>query len=139
MPIFNLTLLLRATLVWLLVIVAESMHGMLRHLLLSPEAEFAMRQLSVLVGVVIIFAVTWVCLRWMRLRSAGGALAVGGLWAVLTLGFELALGALTGGWDRVRADFDLLHGGLMPLGLLAMALTPWAVRALQADRNQRLT
>ena len=41
------------------------------------------------------------------------------------------------GWARIAADYDLLHGGLMPLGLLAMALTPWAVRRLKARRGAR--
>ena len=58
---------------------------------------------------------------------------MGGLWVGLTLMFEMGLGRLMGlGWDRLLADYDLLHGGFMPLGLLAMALTPWAVRRLQA-------
>jgi hypothetical protein len=135
MPAFSLTALLRALLVWFLIVLAESVQGTLRRLLVSPEAEFAVRQLSVFAGAVVIFAITWICLRWMRLRTAGEALAVGGLWVALTLLFEIGLGRLTGlSWDRLLADYDLLHGGLMPLGLLAMALTPWAVQRLQARR-----
>jgi len=57
---------------------------------------------------------------------------------LLTLAFELALGRLTGlGWARILADYDLTQGGLMPLGLLAMFLTPWAVQRLQAGRAAR--
>jgi hypothetical protein len=33
-------------------------------------------------------------------------------------------------WREILIDYDLLHGGMMPLGLLAMALTPWTVRRL---------
>lgn len=133
MPAFSVPALLRALLVWLLIVGAESAQGALRHLLISPEAEFAVRQLSVFAGALVIFAITWACLRWMRLRTAGEALGVGGFWVGLTLLFEVGLGRFMGlGWDRLLADYDLLHGGLMPLGLLAMALTPWAVRRLQA-------
>lgn len=133
MPAFSIPALLRAFLVWLLIVGAETSQGALRRLLISPEVEFAVRQLSVFAGALVIFAITWVCLRWMRLRTAGEALGVGGLWVGLTLLFEVGLGRFMGlGWDRMLADYDLLHGGLMPLGLLAMALTPWAVRRLQA-------
>ena len=139
MPGFSVPALLRALLVWLLIVLAESAQGALRRLLVSPEVEFAVRQLSVLTGALLIFAITWVCLRWMRLRTAGEALAVGGLWVALTLLFEIGLGRLMGlGWDRLLADYDLLHGGLMPLGLLLMALTPWAARRLKAKRAHDL-
>jgi hypothetical protein len=136
MPAFNLPTLLRALAIWLLFIAAESVQGALRHLLTSPEVDFAVRQVSVIVGAVVMFTITWFCLRWMRLRTAVEALAVGIVWVILTLLFELSLGRAVGlGWDRILADYDLLNGGLMPLGLLAMALTPWAVRHLHAQRR----
>jgi len=138
MPAF-LTALLRAFLVWLVIMTTESVHGALRRLLLAPDVDFALRQLSVVIGVVIIVAITWLFLSYIRIRSARAALAVGGLWVMLTLAFEVALGRLTGlGWERILADYDLLHGGLMPLGLLAMGLTPWAVCQLQARRSLSL-
>lgn len=131
----SLPVLLRALAVWLLIIVAESVQGGLRRVLTGPEAEFVVRQGSVLVGALVIFAITWFSLGWLRIRTAGGALAVGVLWVALTVGFEFGLGRLLGyGWDRILSDYDLLHGGLMPLGLLAMALTPWLARRLKAGR-----
>lgn len=141
MPTFSLPALLRAVLVWLLIIAGESVHGALRRLLFSPDVLFALRQASVVVAVLIVFAVTWVCLPWLRLRSHRAALGVGALWVALTLAFEVALGRLTGlGWERILADYDLTQGGLMPLGLLAMGLTPWLVLRLQAaPRNLRKT
>jgi hypothetical protein len=134
-----LAALLRALLVWLLIMLGESLHGALRRLLFSPDVIFALRQASVVVGVLIVFAVTWVCLPWLRLRSPRAALAIGAFWVGLTLAFEAALGRLMGlGWDRIFAEYDLGRGALMPLGLLAMALTPWLVLRLQtAPRNLR--
>lgn len=138
MPIFSVPALLRALLVWALIVAAESAQGAARRLLVSPETEFAIRQLSVFTGALVIFAITWFCLRWMRLRTAGEALAVGGLWVALTLLFEIGVGRVMGlGWNRLLADYDLLHGGLMPLGLLVMALTPWLVRRLQSPDPPR--
>ncbi|WP_293900277.1 hypothetical protein [Phenylobacterium sp.] len=139
MPAFSLSVLLRALIVWLAVIASESLNGALRRVVLNPDIDFALRQGSVVVGAVMIFVITWFFLDWIRIRTARGALAMGALWVALTFAFELALGRLTGlGWARILADYDLIHGGLMPLGLLAMGLTPWAVRRLKAGRPGRL-
>lgn len=139
MPIF-LPALLRAFLVWLVIIATESLNGALRRLLLSPEVEFGVRQVSVVIGSIIIFAITWLFMAWIKVRTTRAALAIGALWVVLTLAFEITLGRLTGaGWAYILADYDLPHGGLMPLGLLAMGLTPWAVSWLQARRKGRPT
>jgi hypothetical protein len=133
-----LAAIVRALVVWLAIMLAESLHGAIRRVLFSPELDLALRQLSVVFGVVIIFGLTWLFLAWMRIRTARGALAIGALWVLLTLAFELALVRVSGqGWDRFIADYDLRSGGLMPPGLLAMFLTPWAVRRLQAGRPPR--
>lgn len=125
--------LLRAILVWALIMLGESAHGVLRRLLFDADVLFALRQVSVGVGVLIVFALTWVCLPWLRLRSAGGALAVGGVWVVLTLAFEFALGRVVGlSWSQILAEYDLAQGGVMVLGLLAMGLTPWLVLRLRS-------
>ncbi|HEY0647875.1 hypothetical protein [Phenylobacterium sp.] len=135
MPGFSLPALLRALAVWLLFILAEAVQGGLRQVLTSPEFEYAVRQASVFAGALILFAITWFSLGWMRIRTTREALSVGLTWVALTLLFEIGLGRVLGlGWDRILADYDLVHGGLMPLGLVAMALTPWAVRRLQARR-----
>lgn len=127
--------LVRAVLVWMLFILAESVQGALRRTLMSPGLEMLVRQASVVVGVVLIFAITWFAMRWLRIRSNAGALAVGVFWVALTVAFEVVLGRVMGApWSRILGDYDLSQGSLMPLGLLAMALTPWMVRRLQTRR-----
>jgi len=139
MPTFSIQTLLRSLLVWLLLMLAETAQGALRHILSRPEVEFVVRQGSVVTGALVIFALTWLSFRWMRIRTASGALVVGGVWVALTLAFEFGLGRARGlSWSRLLADYDVLHGGLMPLGLVAMALTPWAVLRLQAGRKPDL-
>jgi hypothetical protein len=136
---FSLPALVRVLLVWLLIVAAESAQGALRHLLFGPEVQFVVRQVSVLTGAVIIFALAWACRGWTRTRTTSGALATGALWVVLTVAFEIVLGRATGlNWDRIASDYNLLHGGLMPLGLLALALTPYAVRGVETRRRLRL-
>lgn len=132
MPAFSLAALIRAVMVWLLIIGVESVHGALRRLLLDPDTAFALRQVSVGMGVLIVFVVTWACSRWMAVRSKPALLAIGVLWVILTLIFEFALGRALGmGWRELTAGYDLSRGELMPLGLLATAFAPWIVARLK--------
>jgi hypothetical protein len=128
-----LAALLRAILVWILIMLGESAHGALRRVLFSADALFALRQVSVAIGVVIVFCITWFCMPWMKLASTRAALAVGALWVVLTAAFEAALARVLGlGWEHLLAEYDPSRGGFMLFGLLAMSLTPWLVMRLQA-------
>ncbi len=116
----------------MVIVGAESVQGWLRRLLFDPEAELLVRQVSVATGAIVIFVIAWFSIRWLRIRTASGALAVGGLWVALTVMFEIGLGRVMDVPEpRMLADYDLTNGGLMPLGLLAMALTPWAVLRLR--------
>ena len=128
----TLTTLLRILFVWALIAVAETAMGAVRHMLVSPQAEFAVRQAAVFVSLGVTFAITWLALPWMRLKTQAGALAVGAVWAAFTVAFDLILGQALGfGWDRLLEDYDLAHGGMMPVGLLLMVLTPWAALRLR--------
>jgi hypothetical protein len=62
----------------------------------------------------------------MRAGSTGSLFAVGALWLFLTLIFEFGLGLFVLGysWERVASDYDLSRGGLMPFGLVLLALAP---------------
>lgn len=131
MPVPALPLLIRALLVWAIIMAAESVHGVLRRGLLDPVVANAARQASVLIGVLIIFVVAWIFRRWMTTDSPWRLLGIGVLWAALTLIFEFSLGLALGmTWRAMLADYDLTRGNLMPLGVLAMVLTPWLVRRL---------
>lgn len=125
--------LIRVILAWALIIAAESVHGTLRRLLLDPDTAFALRQVSVVVAVLIVFAVTWVSSRWMSVRGTGALLGVGLLWVILSLAFEFGLGRALGMSVRQIAEgYDLSKGNIMPLGLLATALAPWIVARLKS-------
>jgi hypothetical protein len=119
--------LLRALIVWLVIVAVESAHGTLRELLLAPlVGDFRARQISVFTGSLLILGVAYIFVRWMRAGSAGKLLAVGVLWLFLTLIFEFGLGLFVLGysWERVASDYDLSRGGLMPFGLVLLTLAP---------------
>ncbi|PIP02400.1 MAG: hypothetical protein COW18_13770 [Zetaproteobacteria bacterium CG12_big_fil_rev_8_21_14_0_65_54_13] len=112
--------------VWVLIVIAESMHGIIRQLYIVPlTGELAARQLGVLIGSAIIFAIAWGSVRWINARSFGAQFIVGLLWVVLIVLFEFSLGAALGySRQRMFSDYNMAEGGLMPLGLLFMLFAP---------------
>jgi hypothetical protein len=131
----------RAIAVWLLMMLIESVHGVLRTTLLVPRVgDLAARQIGVFTGSLLILAVTYLSLGWLRLDRRPHRIAVGFLWALLTIVFELVFGRFVFGysWSRLAADYDLAHGGLMGLGLLLLVFAPsiataFATRGSTAD------
>jgi hypothetical protein len=120
------TLARRATLTWMLIILAETLHGAIRTVFIAPHiGDLRARQWGVLVGSGIIFAIAWLCIRWIGARSRGALLGVGLGWVVLTVIFEVALGrALGASWDRILSDYNPARGGFMMLGVAFMAVAP---------------
>ena len=119
-------MILRSLLVWASLMLIETAHGILRSQYLAPLlSDFRSRQIGVATGSVLILGATILVFPWMRARSARSYLAIGVLWVVLTVGYEFSLGRLLGlPWSRLLADYDLPRGGLLPIGLLVMALAP---------------
>jgi hypothetical protein len=116
----------RATMVWMLIILAETIHGSLREIFIAPVlGSLRARQLGVLVGSVLILAIAWATARWMGAATRQARLIVGVYWAVLTLTFEMLLGRAVGlGWSRILEDYDPRRGGFMVLGLGFMVIAP---------------
>jgi len=116
----------RALAAWVLIIAAETVHGVLRQLLLVPVVgDLRARQLGVLIGSAIIFAIAWALARWIDARTLRAQLAVGAVWVALTLCFEYTLGRLLGlNVERMLADYDVARGGFMLFGLAFMLIAP---------------
>ncbi|MFN6070595.1 MAG: hypothetical protein ACK45T_26235, partial [Pseudanabaena sp.] len=67
-------------------------------------------------------------------------LSIGLAWLLLTVLFEIALGrfVLAYSWEQIAADYNLLQGGLMPIGLVLLVLSPFIatkIRGILSDRN----
>ncbi len=124
----------RAMLVWLVLIVAEVVHGILRAIVLVPlVGEFRSNQIGVFTGSAIILVIAYVTVRWIRTDRRSELLIVGAIWLVLTVTFEVLFGRFVAGlsWERIASDYNMLNGGLMPLGLLALVFSPliaWKLR-----------
>lgn len=118
----------RAILLWIVIILVEFVHGILRTLFLTPRVgDWRSRQIGVLTGTVIFFGIALAGVGWLRATSVGGLFAAGGVWVVLTLAFEILFGryGMRMSWRRIGREFDLRQGGLMTLGLAALAASPW--------------
>jgi hypothetical protein len=124
---------MRASLVWMLMMLAETGHGVVREVFIAPViGGLRARQLGVLIGCVLIFVIAWVTARWMGASSRRLQFRVGAYWVILTLIFELSLGRALGmSWSHILADYNPLRGGYMLFGLAFMFLTPWITRKLR--------
>lgn len=122
--------------VWFVLILAEILHGIARGVLLVPYVgQFRSNQIGVFTGSAIILAIAIVFARWLGATRPSQSFGIGFLWLVLTLAFELLFGRLVVGasWDRLFSDYNVLQGGLMPLGMIVLVLSPWiAVKVRKA-------
>jgi len=124
---------MRASLVWMLMMLAETGHGVVREVFIAPViGGLRARQLGVLIGCVLIFIIAWLTARWMGASSRRLQFRVGAYWVILTLIFELSLGRALGmSWSHIFADYNPFRGGYMLFGLAFMFLTPWITRKLR--------
>ncbi len=123
----------KAIIVWLIIVAAESVHGILRQLFLAPLiGDFPARQVGVFVGSAIIFAVAYWSIRWINPLTFSRQFRVGLLWVVLIVVFELSLGLALGlSRERMLEDYDLTRGGLMGAGLVFLLFAPALVAKLR--------
>jgi hypothetical protein len=126
----------RAFAVFVLIAVAETLHGVARNLLLTPGVgDQLSRQVGVLTGSLMILAIAWLFAGWTGATTRPQLLAVGALWVALMVAFEVGLGRLFGfSWDRILSDYDPRQGGLMLLGMGVLLFAP-----LLAAKARRIT
>lgn len=126
----------RALVVWVAMMAAETVHGTLRTLLLAPRlGDVRARQVSMLTGCLLILSIAFAFIRWLDARTRQRLLGVGLIWAVLTVLFELGIGLLLFHYslDRIVAEYLPWRSGLMLLGILWLAASP-----LMAARVRRV-
>jgi hypothetical protein len=120
-------IILKSVLVWLIIILAESINGTVRIFLLVPSlGDRLAHQISFVIGSVLILAIATFFVRWLQASRFSQFMSIGTLWLGLTVGFEVILGRFILGysWQQISADYNLLQGGLMPIGLIWLMLAP---------------
>ena len=105
---------------------AETVHGIARTLWVMPRlGDLRARQVGVLTGSLLVVAIATLAIRWIGPRTGQQKLAIGALWLVCMLAFEVGLGrALGASWARIAADYDPAQGGFMLLGMAALLFAP---------------
>lgn len=124
----------RGLAVWLLLISAEIVHGILRTVLLVPlVGQLRSNQIGVFTGSAIIGVIAYLTIRWIGAVRRFELLAVGLIWLLLTVAFEIAFGRFAVGltWERIGADYNVAAGGLMPFGLLFLFGSPFIAASLR--------
>tara|TARA_R110002073_G_scaffold43606_13_gene121636 strand:+ start:6760 stop:7185 length:426 start_codon:yes stop_codon:yes gene_type:complete len=127
----------RSLAIWFVLIALEIVHGILRAIVLVPfVGEFRSNQIGVFTGSAIILAITYFTIRWIGAQRPYQLLLVGLIWLVLTVAFEVSFGRFLVGlsWERIAADYNMLEGGLMPLGLLFLFVSPMVALKLRGKR-----
>jgi hypothetical protein len=100
--------------------------------------ETAARQIATGTLLGLLGGYVWVLHRRAPLPDRSTAAAVGGAWALLTLGFEFGFGhyVLRTQWGELLADYDLSRGRIWVLIPIATAAAPALVRAVQTRRTR---
>jgi hypothetical protein len=127
----------RSLLIWLVIIVAEIVHGILRGLLLvGLVGQFHANQIGVFSGSAIILVIACASLGWIGGRQTADLLLTGLIWLLLTVAFEVLFGRFVIGltWEQILSDYNLMQGGLMPIGLLALFFSPLIAAKILASR-----
>ncbi len=117
----------RSLAIWIVLMLAEITHGILRAILLVPwVGEFRSNQIGVFTGSVIILVIVYSTIRWIGATGRWAPLVVGAIWLMLTVAFEVLFGRLVVkvSWERIASDYNLLQGGMMPIGLLILFFSP---------------
>lgn len=130
-PALQRQLYWRAAVVWLGIVVAEVLHGVLRSIFLVPYVglhrsnQIGVFSASLIILVIVRFSIGWLLKAEPEARP-GRLLAVGAAWTVLMLVFEWSAGHYVFGrtWDQLAQDYRLAQGGLLPLGMLVLWLSP---------------
>lgn len=119
---FGGSMLLRALLIWIVIIAVETIHGIVRRILLVPlVGESLSNQAGVFIGSGLIVVVVWTAYDWLAAYSLRAQLLIGALWCLLTFSFETGLGYSLGySPDQILAGYDPWQGGLMLFGMVIL-------------------
>ncbi len=128
-------MLIRALAVWIVLLLLAILNGAVRESLIRPRTgELLGHALSTLILCAAIVVVSVYSIGWIGPESRYDALAIGGVWLVLTLAFEFLGGHFLFGnsWTTLLADYNVLRGRVWILVLLTTLCAPIAAFVFRA-------
>ena len=119
--------MLRGVVVWCAFMAIETVHGILRGIFLVPRVGLDLsNKIGCPIAAFIVFGVTVLTIRWIGLAGTNALLALGALWAALTLIFEIGIGLLRGlDAGQLAHEINPFSGGLLVYSLLVVFLSPY--------------
>ncbi|ALQ54980.1 hypothetical protein PI2015_1686 [Pseudoalteromonas issachenkonii] len=127
-------MLLKALAIGLLLALGEIINGNIRVRVLHRLYEQRRaKTLSLLSGIAIIFAITWLALPWVAPTSYLDCLKLGLVWLIIMLSLDIFVGRylFKYKWQRIFDDFNLFKGNLLSVGMLLLFISPSLVFWLQ--------
>jgi hypothetical protein len=124
----------RGLTVWLLIMAIETVHGIARSWFLVPavgQAEADM--IGWPIGAAIVLGTALAGIGWTKISGRRDLLVLGALWAVLTLAFELLIGALRGLDALALANaVNPVAGGTIAYSMAVMLFAPAIAARIRA-------
>jgi len=126
-------LAMKAVAVWLVILGLAFANAALRELVLVPGiGKVRGLTLSGVILSLLVLATAYASLPWLGVVRTPALLGIGLVWLVLTLAFDLALGAAQGECIRQQLDAYLFkRGNLWPVVLLVTADAPYLAAKLR--------
>jgi len=114
--------------VWLLFIIPAILNGIARGLYAPYTGELLAHQISSVIFSTIIFAGTYVFLKYTGVSGTSlQFIYVGLMWLFLTISFEFLFGHFVIGhsWEKLLHDYNIFEGRIWLLVLVVTATSPW--------------
>ncbi len=122
------SILIKATGIWLVIVLAAILNGTLREKVLVPMlGASAALPLSGISLAALVFVVSLTFVPFIAASGTRAYVMIGLLWLVLTLLFEFIFGHFVAGksWQDIAQVFNVKKGDLFLLVLVVTAISPW--------------
>lgn len=130
----------RAFVIWLGLLVLSVVNGAARESLLHPWlGQQGGHILSTIVLCVLIWISSLLTISWIGPRTRQHALLIGLFWLMLTVAFEFLAGHYLFGnpWRTLLADYNVVEGRIWPMVLLATLISPGIAHGRTPRRARR--
>ncbi|HQZ81927.1 MAG TPA: hypothetical protein PLR83_01785 [Pyrinomonadaceae bacterium] len=120
-------MLIRATMIWLVILVFAVLNGVLREaVLFSAMGKAPGFITSAIILGLLIFATAYFSLSWIGASDSKQLFLIGFLWLMLTLAFEFSFGFARGvSLDEILSAYSFKEGNIWPLVLLVTFFAPF--------------
>lgn len=122
------SLLLKALVIWLVILVLAIANAVIREKLLVPAIgpELSLSVSGLLLSAIILLTV-FMTIPWFSSTENKIYIVIGFSWLVLTLMFEFLFSHFVAGkpWYEIAEVFDITQGNLFVLALLTILIAPW--------------